>query len=442
MKFQLAITSLLLGAGAGVALARPSHHTLHVRTTTHHKSSSSKSSSSQHDDNTSPTNDTSPASSTGKPNSTGRPSSGGHSGSTGGGSISSHHSPEVVEVPASAGCTFTDAEAFKNGKTGCKSIILDSITVPAGTTLDGTGLADGTTITFHGSTTFGYTQWDGPLVWFTGKNIVIQGSDDHVIDMNGHLWWDGQGGNGGKRKPKGFFAHELISSTIVGLNIKNTPVQCFSINEVQDLEVKDVFIDNTAGDAHGPGGISLGHNTDAFDIGSSTGVSISNCTVYNQDDCMALNSGSNIAFTNNTCIGGHGISIGSVGGRRNNQVEHVYIANNTVSKSDNGVRIKTVAGASGSVFNVTMNDIKLDQIARYGIVIEQDYQNGAPTGKPTDGVPIKGVTLENISGSVNQDAKAVYILCASCSDWSANGVSVDGGSKDCTGAPSTDGGLC
>lgn len=35
-------------------------------------------------------------------------------------------------------------------------------------------------------------------------------------------------------------------------------------------------------------------------------------TIHNQDDCLAINKGSNIVFQRNTCIGGHGISVVSV----------------------------------------------------------------------------------------------------------------------------------
>ena len=34
-----------------------------------------------------------------------------------------------------------------------------------------------------------------------------------------------------------------------------------------------------------------GHNTDGFDIGSSSNVIIDGAKVYNQDDCVAVNSG-------------------------------------------------------------------------------------------------------------------------------------------------------
>lgn len=69
-------------------------------------------------------------------------------------------------------------------------------------------------------------------------------------------------------------------------------------------------------------------------------------------------------------------------------------------------------------------DITLSGIAKYGIVIEQDYLNGGPTGTPTDGVPITDLTLEKITGTVTSDAQPYYILCAACSNWSVTGVDV------------------
>jgi len=181
----------------------------------------------------------------------------------------------------------------------------------------------------------------------------------------------------------------------------------------------------------------LGHNTDAFDVGNSDDITITGSTIYNQDDCLAVNSGTNIQFLNNYCSGGHGISIGSVGGRSNNVVDTVAIKDCTVVNSENGIRIKTVAGATGSVKGVTYSGITLKNIAKNGIVIQQDYQNGSPTGVPTDGVPITGLTIANVKGSVASSARGIYILCAAgaCSDWKWSGVSISGGKNNCTGAP-------
>lgn len=152
-------------------------------------------------------------------------------------------------------------------------------------------------------------------------------------------------------------------------------MQGFSINGASGLTLKTITINNKDGDIG-----SLGHNTDAFDVGSSDSVTIDGATVYNQDDCLAVNSGTNIVFKNGYCSGGHGISIGSVGGRSDNTVNTVTISDSTIVNSQNGVRIKTVYGATGEVKGVTYSGITLKNITKYGIVIEQDYENGSPTG--------------------------------------------------------------
>ena len=104
------------------------------------------------------------------------------------------------------------------------------------------------------------------------------------------------------------------------------------------------------------------------------------------------------------------------------------------------MRIKTVYGATGSVKNVTYKNIKLSNIAKHGIVVEQDYENGSPTGTPTNGVPITDLAISDVTGSVASGATDVYILCGSgsCSDWSWSGVSITGGKKStsCTNVPS------
>lgn len=159
----------------------------------------------------------------------------------------------------------------------------------------------------------------------------MKGASGATLNPDGARWWDGQGGNGGKTKPKFFAAHDLTSSSsITDLHILNTPVQAVSINGCDGLTITDMTIDNSAGDTQG------GHNTDAFDIGSSSNIIISGAKVYNQDDCVAVNSGTDITFTGGLCSGGHGLSIGSVGGRSDNTVENVSFTNSQVTNSDNG----------------------------------------------------------------------------------------------------------
>jgi polygalacturonase len=192
-------------------------------------------------------------------------------------------------------------------------------------------------VIFEGTTSWEYEEWDGPLLQIKGNGITIKGADGAKLNPDGSRWWDGEGSNGGVTKPKFFYAHDLTDSTIENLYIENTPVQAVSINGCDGLTITDMTIDNSAGDDAG------GHNTDGFDIGESANVVITGAKVYNQDDCVAVNSGTSITFSGGTCSGGHGLSIGSVGGRDDNTVDTVTFKDSTVSKSVNGAYMSDAA---------------------------------------------------------------------------------------------------
>jgi polygalacturonase len=50
--------------------------------------------------------------------------------------------------------------------------------------------------------------------------------------------------------------------------------------------------------------------------------------------------GTNITVMGMTCIGGHGLSIGSVGSKSDNTITDIIFSNSTISNSENGCRIK------------------------------------------------------------------------------------------------------
>ncbi|KAF7719511.1 Polygalacturonase [Penicillium ucsense] len=352
--------------------------------------------------------------------------------------------PAITAAPSLAkratSCTFSGssgAAAASKSQTACSTIILSNVAVPSGTTLDLSKLADDTTVIFEGQTTWGYKEWSGPLLKISGKGITVKGASGAYLNPDGARWWDGQGSNGGKTKPKFFYAHDLTSSTITDLHIQNTPVQAVSINGCDGLTVTGMTIDNSAGDTAG------GHNTDGFDIGSSTNVVITGANVYNQDDCVAVNSGTGITFSGGVCSGGHGLSIGSVGGRSDNTVDTVTFSNNVVKNSVNGIRIKATAGDTGTIKGVTYSGITLQSISKYGILIEQNYNGGDLHGTATSGIPITGLTVKDVAGAgaVSSSGYDVVITCgstASCANWTWSNVVVTGGKTygSCTNVPS------
>lgn len=93
-----------------------------------------------------------------------------------------------------------------------------------------------------------------------------------------------------------------------------------------------------------------------------------------------------ITVENSVCSGGHGLSIGSVGGRTSNTVDTVTFYNNEVKKSVNGrspfihnvhlffgngstddfsgIRIKAIEGDTGKITGVTYSGITLQSISK------------------------------------------------------------------------------
>ncbi|TGO38492.1 hypothetical protein BHYA_0073g00010 [Botrytis hyacinthi] len=347
--------------------------------------------------------------------------------------------PAITSAPAApAGCTATAYADIAEIIASCTNIVLDNISAPASSTIDLQKLQDGSTVTFSGTTSFGTTANSdfNPIV-VKGTDITITGAAGHVIDGNGAAYWDGEGSNGGSDKPDHFFVvKDVVNGVISNLNIKNWPTHCFDITGAQGLTVSGVTLDNSAGDAPNSksGSDPAAHNSDGFDISGSDSVTLKNCVVKNQDDCVAVTSGSNILVTGMTCSGGHGLSIGSVGGKSNNTVSGVTFSDSTITNSQNGCRIKSNSDTTGTIENVTYSNIKMSNISKYGIDVQQDYLNGGPTGKPTNGVTISGITFSSVTGTATDDAYNYYILCGSdsCSDFTFTDVAISGGGKTST----------
>ncbi|KAI0342390.1 endo-polygalacturonase PG1 [Trametopsis cervina] len=337
--------------------------------------------------------------------------------------------PTPASDAAAASCTGTIASLDDvDDAVKCTTVVINSFTVPAGETFN-LKFASGSTVTMNGDVTFGEKNWDGPLFQISGDNINFNGNG-HTFDGNGPFYWDGQGGNGGVTKPAPMMKIK-ISGTFTNVKVLNSPARVFSVSNPAALTISKLTIDDSAGDAPNSksDGKAAGHNTDGFDC-STTDLIIEDSTIHNQDDCLAINKGSNIVFQRNTCIGGHGISIGSISSGAT--VSGIVIQDNTVTNNDQALRIKTHSDATdASVTNVTYSGNTATGMRQFGVLIDQSYPD-------TLGTPGTGCTISDInfvgaqnSISVNSDAQRVAVNCGkgACTgtwDWSA--LSVTGGS--------------
>ncbi|KEP44935.1 endo-polygalacturonase [Rhizoctonia solani 123E] len=164
-------------------------------------------------------------------------------------------------------------------------------------------------------------------------------------------------------------------------------------------------------------------------IVSTNDVTIQGSTIVNQDDCIAINKGSNINFLNNHCTGGHGISVGSIAS--GSTVSTVRITGNTITNNVQALRIKTDANAtSGSVSGVTYNGNTATGCTSYGVIIDQSYPD--TLGSPGAGVKISGINFTGTNTiTVASSAKGnVEVNCAKggCTGvWDWAGLKVSGG---------------
>ncbi|RAL61995.1 hypothetical protein DID88_002484 [Monilinia fructigena] len=283
-------------------------------------------------------------------------------------------------------------------------IILKDVYAPSNSAIDLRKLKAGTTVTFAGKTTFGFTNDSSfePIL-IGGSGITITGEPDAIIDGNGQAYWDGLGSNGGVPKPNHFIAASKLTGGSKGMH------------------------QNAAS-----GKLAAAHNSDGIDLINSNNTIVRNISVWNQDDCVAITSGNNVTVDGLYCFGGHGLSIGSVGGKTYNNVTNIVFKNSKVVNSSNGARIKTNFNTTGVVSNITYSNIQLTNIDTYGIDVQQDYLNGGPTGEPSDGFPIENILFENVFGTVLPGGKNYYVLCGreSCKNFTFSGVKITGGKSE------------
>ncbi|CAK4310737.1 unnamed protein product, partial [Aphanomyces euteiches] len=214
-------------------------------------------------------------------------------------------------------------------------------------------LKDGATVTFTGTTTFGTKLWDGPLILLTGTNLKVTGPG--TLNGQGEWYWpQGQSVS----RPVFFRLTHVDQSTLSGFTIHNSPYRTFSVLNSVNTLITGLTLDSKAGD-------SQAKNTDGFDLSRNTGVNITHNIIFNQDDCLAMQSSTNTLFAYNSCTGGHGISIGSIGGPAvdsSDTVNGLTVNNNKIIDNTNGLRIKTIIDLKGLVTNVKYIDNTLTNV--------------------------------------------------------------------------------
>ncbi|RLN05919.1 hypothetical protein BBI17_008930 [Phytophthora kernoviae] len=324
-------------------------------------------------------------------------------------------------------CNLTGTYQAGTDISSCSTITIGSLSVPAGVTLDLSKTKSGATIEFTGTTTFGTQKWEGPLVFLSGNNLNVKGSG--TLDGQGDWYWK-QGES--ITRPVFFRMQSVAGSNVSGFTLKNSPYRTFSVVTCIETTISGLTLDSKAGD-------NLAKNTDGFDMSKNDHVTITDNKIYNQDDCLAMQSSTNTIFSNNLCSGGHGISVGSLGGNvvdQSTTVSDLTVQGNTIADSTNGLRIKAVSGQKGLISKVKYIDNTLSNVAD-AIVIRSNYNRGigAYSGAPTSLVTITDVTISGLSGTAT-NLYDIVVNPSAVSLWNFSGITVKSSNKGtCSGQP-------
>ncbi|KAJ7262946.1 glycoside hydrolase family 28 protein [Mycena rebaudengoi] len=252
------------------------------------------------------------------------------------------------------------------------------------------------------------------LTFWNGKSTVISinaitgarmrsVTGTGLIDGNGVPYWIEFAANSAYNRPTLVSITGASKSiTISNLRFKNPANVFHSVNGGSS----NILYDSLRLDATSTA-TAIAKNTDGFDIGASTSVTVRNTTVVNQDDCVALKPGSNLALVQGiTCTGSHGLSVGSLGSGAGSRdtVTNAWLGPATMINSAKAVGIKLYEGGSAhgiaTVSNVTWSDITV-QNCDYAIQIQSCYSaaNTASCIANTDSVT--GVTFQNFAGTTS-----------------------------------------
>ncbi|KAF7126337.1 hypothetical protein RHSIM_Rhsim11G0099500 [Rhododendron simsii] len=264
---------------------------------------------------------------------------------------------------------------------------------------------------------------DGPKSWPKGNNkrqwlvfyrvngLAMQGRG--LIDGRGEKWWNlpckpHKGPNGTTLpgpcdSPVAIRFFMSSNLTVQGLKIKNSPQFHFRFDGCRDVLVDSLYIKAP----------SQSPNTDGIHIENTNNVKIYNTIISNGDDCVSIGAGCfDVDIRNISCAPSHGISIGSLGNRNSRAcVSNISVTDSVIRQSDNGIRIKTYQGGSGSVSMVTFNNIHMDNV-RNPIIIDQYYCLTKSCTNQTSAVHISDITYANVKGTYNIKSPPLHLACS------------------------------
>jgi len=220
------------------------------------------------------------------------------------------------------------------------------------------------------------------------QNISITGGG--TIDGNGAAWWTAFNNGTIVNRPRLIYISGCTNLTLEGVTLQNSPSFHFVPYQCTNVIANNLTI---LAPANSP-------NTDGIDPSQCDSVMITNCTVNNGDDDIAIKAAGlcqGVYVKNCHFFNGHGLSIGSetYGG-----MTRLTVDSCTFNGTTNGIRLKSYVGDGGAMTNLKYSNITMTNVTN-PLVIDLTY---SPPTAPAAYVPlVNGFTIDNLTiiGSSN-----------------------------------------
>lgn len=314
-------------------------------------------------------------------------------------------------TPASAGdSSKDDVPAIEAALSSCGSGGV--IVIPAGKTY-----AIRTTLSFAGCVGCEFrvegtlkasndlTYWEGKTAIFLMSSIksatVRSLTGTGLIDGNGQAAYDKFAADSSYKRPTLWYVTGSTGITFNNLSFKNAPnVFHSATGNSKNIVYSNINLNAASSSSNAP------KNTDGWDIGPATYVTIEKAVVTNQDDCVAFKPGASYVSVNTiSCTGSHGISVGSLGSKSGttDTVENIYVYNADMSTSAKAAGIKLYPGGFGKavVKNVTWDTVTISS-DDYAAQIQSCYSETTSycTSNPSS-ASITDVHFKNFKGTTS-----------------------------------------
>lgn len=243
------------------------------------------------------------------------------------------------------------------------------------------------------------------------RDVTLTG--EGTIDGSGHPWWKNYNARRRGENPVGYEL-ETRPRLICFYNCKDVCVEKLTLQNPAFWNLHLVYCENVWVEGltiRAPRGAL---SSDGIDVDSCSHVTIRNCDIACDDDCISVKSGrdadglrvnrpSEFITIRNCMLGPAGCMV-SMGSETAGGIRHVLVENCTGRDARNGLRLKTAPGRGGTVEDITYRNITFEKMY-YCIVINMRWgTSNWPENKiPPEATPVfKDILIQDVVGQGEQ----------------------------------------